>query len=123
MPELSRSSRFVATPHVALTEAERTDLVERLNGAYAEGLVSAEDYGRDLDRLFSAQTLGDVAPVVALLPAKATHEVPAVVGVGEGKPGELAPIAAPFQARGALVTLGAIGGVVLVLLLVLLLVW
>lgn len=120
MPELPRSSRYVVTPDVVLEEAERADLVERLNVAYADGLIAADAYERHLDRLFAAQKLGEVAAVVAELPVKPTHDTPAVVPVGAGKPGELAPIKSPAQSRGLMVALGGLGAGALLLLVVLL---
>lgn len=120
MPELPRSSRYLATPDAILAEAERTELVERLNAAYADGLIKADDYEQHLDRLFSAQKLGEVAPVVAELPVKPTHDTPAVVPVGAGKPGELAPIRPPSQSRGLMLALGGVGLSALLLLVVLL---
>lgn len=91
MPELSRSSKYLSTPDAPLGDDERNRLTSRLNDAYAAGAVSGDAYRAHLDTLFAATRLGDVAPVVADLPAVATHDTPAIVGQGPGEPGELAP--------------------------------
>ncbi|MFV0406190.1 MAG: DUF1707 domain-containing protein [Propioniciclava sp.] len=119
MPELPRSSRYVATPGATLNEAERADLVERLNAAYAAGAIPAEAYEQHLDALFSASTLGEVAPVVSLLPTKPTHKTPEAVPVGEGQPGELAPLRSPRQLPWLAPVLGAVAVAVLVLVILL----
>lgn len=120
VPDLPRSSRYVATPDAVLAEAERTELVERLNAAYADGLISADDYERHLDTLFAARTLGEVAPVVTVLPGKTTHETPAVVAVGSGKPGELEPLRPPARLRATMTALGVTAAALLAVVVVLL---
>ncbi len=119
MAELSRSSKYRATPNAPLDDGERNRLVERLNTAYEAGEVSADEYPALLDTVFGATTLGEVAGVVEVLPGAATHDVPAIVEVGQGRPGELAE---PRQPSGAMVAKVLAGGVVaLVLLLVIVL--
>jgi len=118
MAELPRSSKDRATPNAPLDDGERNRLVERLNAAYEAGQVSADEYPRLLDTLFGATTLGEVAGVVEVLPGASTHDVPAIVEAGPGRPGELSEARAP---SGAMVAKVAAGGVVaLVLLLVIL---
>lgn len=119
MPELPRSSKYVSTPHKALDEEERNRLVARLNEGYSDGVVSEDDYPVHLDTLFSATTLGEVAPVVAALPPVATHDVPALVEAGSGQPGELTPIGAPKPLTQFLLI--GVGGVALLLLIAVLL--
>ena len=49
--------------------------MERLNAAYASGNISEDAYPGLLDAVFSATTLGDVAPVVGALPGEVTYHV------------------------------------------------
>ena len=115
MSELSRSSKYRATPGLPLPDAERERLVERLNTAYESGKVGPDAYQGLLDTVFSATTLGQVAPVVEALPGEVTYDVPAVIHSGTQRPGELA------AARPASPILGVAiaGGVVLAILVLL----
>ena len=119
MTSLPRSSKYRATPQAPLEESERTSLTERLNAAYEAGDVRAEEYHRLLDVLFAATTLGQVAEVVEALPGAATHNTPAIVEVGKGRPGELSPTRQPSASLA--VKVGAVGAVALILLLVVIL--
>ncbi|MFT3875576.1 MAG: DUF1707 domain-containing protein [Propioniciclava sp.] len=119
MAELPRSSKYRATPGAPLPEDERARLIERLNAAYERGEVSADDYRPYLDAVFAASTLGEVAEVVEALPPVTTHEVPAIVPVGQGAPGELAP-ARPVGRR--LTAAAGIAAAVLITTIVILLV-
>lgn len=106
MSELPISSPYRSTPDVAVSEAEREQLSARLNSAYADGRLDADDYQSRLDTLFAASTLGQLVPVVdGLLPAP-TYDSPAMVASSGGTPGELS---APRNARG--VSLAVIAGV------------
>lgn len=89
------------------------------NAAYASGNISEDAYPGLLDAVFSATTLGDVAPVVGALPGEVTYQVPAVIDTGNQRPGELA------QARAASPMLGIAiaAGVVLAVIVLLTLVW
>ncbi len=116
MPELPRSSKYIATPDAELGEAERNLLVSRLNQAFGEGAVDESDYRAYLDTLFSAKRLGDVAGVVASLPPVPTHDVPAVIETGRTAPGQLAPGRSPKPLTTLLLIAG--GGVALMLLVV-----
>ena len=120
MAELSRSSKYRSQPNAPLGDEERNDLVERLNKAYSDGVVAPDDYPRLLDVVFGATTLGQVAEVVEALPGVATHDVPAIVESGQGRPGELEPGRRPSASVVAKVAAG--GAVALVVLLVVLLV-
>ncbi len=115
MAELPRSSKYRATPHAPLTDDERNRLVERLNAAFERGEVSPDEYPRLLDVLFGATTLGQVVPVVEAVPGVATHDVPAIVEQGTGRPGELSEARQP---SGSLVAKVIAGGVVAGVLLV-----
>lgn len=119
MTELPRSSKYRATPGAPLAEDERARLVERLNAAFETGDVPADDYQPYLDTLFVASTLGEVALVVEALPPVATHEVPAIVAAGGGRPGELVEARRPAP---ALVAGLGIGAAVLITLIVILLI-
>ena len=119
MTELPRSSKYRATPGAPLGEDERARLVERLNAAYEQGDVPADDYQPYLGMLFAASTLGEVALVVEALPPVATHEVPAIVAAGDGRPGELAETRRPAP---ALIAGLGIGTAVLITVIVILLI-
>lgn len=82
-------------PDAPLADAERDRIVARLNAAYAAGEVDAERYPQILDAAFGAQTLGEIAPVVELLPIEATYDIPAAVETGTQAPGQLSRTATP----------------------------
>ena len=113
MSELPISSPYRSTPGAPVTESEREQLSTRLNTAYADGRLAADDYQTRLDTLFSASTLGQLVPVVDGLPPAATYDSPAIVAPTGGVPGELSPAR---DARG--VSLGvilAVTGVIVVI--------
>lgn len=91
MSSLPISSPYRSTPDAPVTEAEREQLSARLNTAYANGKLSAEDYQTRLDTLFAAQKLGQLLPVVEGLPPLQTYESPAMVVSTGGEPGQLEP--------------------------------
>ncbi len=113
MSELPISSPYRSRPDAPVTDAEREQLNARLNAAYTDGRLDADDYQARLDTLFGASTLGQLVPVVdGLLPA-ATYDSPAMVTPGTGAPGELS---AARDVRG--VSLGvvvAVAGVLVVI--------
>ena len=112
------SSPYRSTPDAPVSEAEREQLSSRLNTAYADGKLEADDYQSRLDALFSAQKLGQLVPVVEGLPPLQTYNDPAMVDSTGGQPGE---VGETRDANGfTLVIVGAV--VALVLLLVVLLV-
>jgi hypothetical protein len=87
--ELPISSPYRSRPDAPVTDAEREQLNARLNAAYTDGRLDADDYQARLDVLFGASTLGQLVPVVdGLLPAP-TYDSPAMVATGGGAPGEL----------------------------------
>lgn len=122
MADLPRSSKYRATPGAPLPEDERARLIERLNAAYESGEVAADDYRPHLDILFAASTLGEVAGVVEALPPVATHDVPAIVETGEGRPGELTQARTPQRSlvAGAGIATAMLITVIVILLIVLL---
>jgi hypothetical protein len=87
--ELPISSPYRSRPDAPVTDSEREQLNARLNAAYTDGRLSADDYKARLDTLFGASTLGQLVPVVdGLLPAT-TYESPAMVRPSGGEPGQL----------------------------------
>ena len=106
MSELPISSPYRSTPGAPVTESEREQLSARLNSAYADGKLDADDYQARLDALFAASTLGQLVPVVdGLLPAT-TYDSPAMVAPSGGTPGQVS------EARDASgVSLGLIVGI------------
>jgi len=87
--ELPISSPYRSRPDAPVTDSEREQLNARLNAAYTDGRLSADDYQARLDTLFGASTLGQLVPVVdGLLPAT-TYDSPAMVAPSGGEPGQL----------------------------------
>lgn len=119
MTQLPRSSKYRATPQAPLDDAERNRLTERLNAAFEDGKVSQDEYRRFLDVVFGATTLGQVAEVVEAIPGAATHDTPAIVPVGQGRPGELTEARTPDGSMVAKMVAG--GTVALVVALMILL--
>ena len=112
--ELPISSKYRSTPDAPVTSEDREQLSRRLNDAFTAGRLDQDDYSQRLDRLFAAQRLGELVPVVDGLPAVATYSDPAAVQQPSDRPpGELT------EARsGNRLTIAVIGGV-LVLVIVL----
>jgi Domain of unknown function (DUF1707) len=118
MSEVPLSSPYRSTPDAPVSEDERNRLNARINAAFTEGRIDADDYSDRLDRLYAAQRMGDLLPVVTGLPPLATHTSPAIVADGgSGPPGELAP--ARSGTNLSLVAAAGFGGVVLLLVLLL----
>lgn len=86
--ELPISSPYRSSPHAPVTEAERNQLSVRLNAAYEAGALDEGDFASRLDRLFAAQRMGELVPVVEGLPALPTYEGPAF-DRGSAAPGQL----------------------------------
>jgi hypothetical protein len=118
--ELPISSPYRSTPDAAVSEAERNQLSTRLNAAFEAGTLDADEYRARLDRLFAAQRLGELVPVVEGLPPQQTYATPALVAGTGGRPGELAP--ARGAAGPALVAVAVVAVSVLVLAILLVLV-
>jgi hypothetical protein len=116
MSELPISSPYRSTPEAPVTDAEREQLSARLNTAYADGGLDADDYRARLDTLFAAQRMGELVPVVTGLPAVSTYDQPAIVAAPPGHPGQLAP-----ARSGNGLTVLAVGGVAVVVLLIVIL--
>lgn len=116
MSELPISSPYRSTPDAPVGDQLRDQLNDRLNLAFTEGKIDADDFRERLDLLFAAQRMGELMPVVTGLPAAQTYADPAIVASGGGQPGELAE--SRNAGRAALVA-GAviIGAIVLIVLL------
>lgn len=116
MSNLPISSPYRSTPEAPVTESERDRLSSRLNAAFTEGSLNADDYQARLDQLFAAQKLGQLVPVVDGLPPLQTYQSPAIIDSG-GQPGQLAE--ARKGSGLTLVTVGALAGVVLLIVILL----
>ena len=81
MSILPPSSKYLQRPSTPLDDAEREALSTRVSNAYTDGRLPQEEYLRALDIIYSAQTLGDVVPVVEKLPAPSA-QVPQFVEQG-----------------------------------------
>ena len=121
MNDLPISSKYRSRPLEPLGEDEHDELAGRLNAEYARGTIEVDDYRTMLDRVFAATTLGDVAGVVAALPAKDTFAVPAVIETGTTAPGELLPAKGPGN-RGAIMLAAGLGTGIAVAILLLVLI-
>ncbi len=120
MSELPISSPYRSTPDARVTDSQREQLSARLNTAYADGGLDADDYQTRLDALFAATTLGQLVPVVEGLPPATTYDSPAIVAPTGGTPGELsASRNANRVSLGVLVGIVAVVVVIVILLLVL----
>lgn len=116
--ELPISSPYRSTPDAAVSEREREQLSGRLNTAYADGALTAEDYQARLDALFAATRLGQLVPVVEGLPPAATYDSPAIVASDGGQPGQLEDTRS--VTRVSLLVVAGIAGVLIVIALLLL---
>ena len=122
MSNLPISSPYRSTPDAPVSDAERNQLSSRLNTAFTDGKLEADDYHARLDRLFAAQKMGELVPVVEGLPPVQTYADPEIVASTGGQPGELTQ--SKSGARLSVVAVGAVSAaavpiLVLVLLLVL----
>lgn len=118
MSELPISSPYRDRPDAPVEEDERERLSQRLKAAYAANDLDGDEFNTRLDRLWSAQRMGDLVSVVQGLPPVATHDQPAIVQQSTaGRPGELAPTRSP---QALLLVGGVTVGVVALLLIVLL---
>ncbi|MBK8447832.1 MAG: DUF1707 domain-containing protein [Micropruina sp.] len=121
MDNLPISSKYRSRPLEPLTDAEREQLAEQLNTEFAKGGIDTDAYRAMLDRVFAARTLGEVAEVVAALPARDTFAVPAVIETGSVAPGELVPAKGPGN-KGALMLVAGLGTGIAVAILLLVLI-
>ena len=112
--DLPISSPYRSTPDAPVTETERDQLSSRLNAAFTAGTLDADDYQARLDTLFAAQRLGQLVPVVQGLPPLQTYADPAIVASPDGgRPGEVSE-----QRSATGVALVAVGGVLLLVVLI-----
>ena len=90
MSELPISSKYRSTPDKPVSEDERNQLTQRLNEAFEAGQLQQDDYSTRLDRLYAAQQLGELVPVVDGLPSLQSYNEPEAVKQASGTaPGEL----------------------------------
>jgi hypothetical protein len=114
MSELPISSKYRSTPDAPVTDGEREQLTRRLNDAFAAGKLDQNAYSSHLDRLYAAQRLGELVPVVENLPAVPAYNDPEVVQqASDGRPGEVSP-ARPAN-RLALAVIAAIVLIVIII--------
>ncbi|GAA3619485.1 DUF1707 SHOCT-like domain-containing protein [Microlunatus ginsengisoli] len=117
MSELPISSPYRSTPDAPVSDAERDQLNGRLNAAFEAGSIDADDFRSRLDRLFAAQRLGELVPVVQGLPPLPTYDTPSIVDVGTGQPGEVSE-ARPAE-RIALILIAVVGVMFLIAMMLL----
>ncbi len=111
MSEVPISSPYRSTPDAPVTEGERSQLSARLNSAYEAGALDSDDYSARLDRLFAAQRMGELLPVVQGLPPLPTHRSPAIVATPDNAaPGQLSTGRSATQLT--VLAVGVLAGVV-----------
>lgn len=87
MNELPLSSKYRTNAEDPVDDAERADLAARLSEEFTAGRLSQDDYLGQLDVVYRAEMLGELAGIVQRLPPRSTHSVPAVVQQGDRLPG------------------------------------
>lgn len=112
MSSLPPSSRYLQQSGAAVEDSEREALTKRLSDAFADGRIGQDDYMALLDVVYSADTLGDLVPVIEQLPA-AAPEVPAIVQTTGLPAGRVS------SSRNVLLPAILVTGVILVLLVTL----
>lgn len=114
---LPPSSKYLQRGQDPVDDAERDSMTARLNAAFADGGITHEQYAESMERLYAAQKLADLVPVVDGLPAP-TPEVPAIVEKGTAPAGRLADARDMRPVAFAVVAVGAVLVTVLVILVV-----
>jgi len=107
---------YAHDPTGEVTPADRDDLSNRLNGAFAAGDIDMENYQTRLNALFQATKRGELVPVMQGLPAQYSTSLPVLGGDQPARPGELEPIG---PAPKGLVLAGVGAGILMVVLIVL----
>lgn len=116
--ELPISSKYRSRPDDPVPEAERRQLGERLNDAYARGELGTEEFNRHLDAIMGARRLGDLVSAVEALGKPDTYAEPDIVRQDTAlAPGETGEIATPGK-RAQLAVVGAIVGLAVVIVLI-----
>lgn len=113
---LPPSSKYLQRRADPVDDVERESLTQRLNGAFADGRISHDQYAEAMDTLYAARSLGDLVPVVEKLPA-AAENAPAIVERGTLPAGQVTQ-ARDLAPLGLLV--GAVGVVLVAALAILL---
>ena len=113
MSELPISSPYRSSPDAPVPDQLRNQLSTQLNSAFTDGTIDGDDFQARLDTLFGAQRMGELVPVVQGLPPLQTYNDPAIVSSPGGRPGEVSE-----QRSATGVALVAVGGVLLLVLLI-----
>ena len=111
------SSKYRSQPNEPVSDDERDQLSRRINAAFTEGTLDADDYQQRLDQLFAARTLGELIPVVDGLAPGQTYDQPAMVLQNSGAPGEVTQ--ARSGNRAAVIAVGTISAAVLLIVILL----
>lgn len=85
---LPPSSKYLQRSADPVDEVERESITQRLNGAFADGRLSHDEYAAAMDTVYAARTLGDLVPVIERLPAR-IENTPAIVGQGSLPAGQV----------------------------------
>jgi hypothetical protein len=95
-------------PSLRAADADRDAVADRLRTAHAEGRLTVEEFGERLDAAFAARTMGELAGLVADLPAERTRVA------RTGDEAEASPAVVPAPRAGLRAAWGAWATAVLV---------
>lgn len=85
---LPPSSKYLQRRADPVDDTERESITQRLNGAFADGRITHDEYAEAMDVVYAAQSLGDLVPVIEKLPAPVDN-TPAIVGQGSLPAGQV----------------------------------
>lgn len=118
---LPPSSKYLQRSGDPVDDVERDSITRRLNGAFADGRITHDEYASAMDIVYAATTLGDLVPVIEKLPA-AVADVPAIVeqsGPPAGRVSESRNLM-PLAIGGAIAGVALLSVLLMVIVLVLL---
>lgn len=66
-------------PEMRASDGDREKIVGRLRDAHVEGRLSADEFEDRLNAAYSAQTYGELEPLIRDIPVMRTHKTPDIV--------------------------------------------
>ncbi|GAB3414445.1 DUF1707 domain-containing protein [Flindersiella endophytica] len=79
-PTRGRQTRAVAYgPEMRASDGDREKIVGRLRDAHVEGRLSADEFEDRLNAAYTAQTYGELEPLIRDIPVMRTHKTPDIV--------------------------------------------
>jgi Domain of unknown function (DUF1707) len=80
VPKFTRQTRAVAYgPEMRASDGDREKIVGRLRDAHVEGRLSADEFEDRLNAAYTAQTYGELEPLIRDIPVMRTHKTPDIV--------------------------------------------